>query len=848
MNTLAQASPIEFPALTVAQIAAALVKAPQVIRKQLRGTDATGKRTVGGNVADTWRLGNLPAPLLARLKKASGGNDLVSVAQMFTGGFKQWTPPVPLADIADESLTEADKLKRALVPSLRRQFVITQGGFERDGVKDYEKVFGRKITTRHFRELIRRTVQRAGGLENWERLELYLPAKPERKPAITEPPQQFPALASAINAGAAPDEIWKKTFQLHDELVRAGQPRNRVARQLRAFIGERAPALAPSPDALRKAFNRKLERHQAGETFDQRADNGADDSELTRQIKALGWFVPAARFFYLLTNRTADSGSLPEAIRRTISLPALPVGWKDRTRSQFLRALGRKANRKSGGDVPACAVELREKILSRQQAGQALVSAQILKLITVSRATVRQHRHPTNAGLDLLCAPGALFFIRDSQTGERRPPLTGEVIEADDATINFPVCVPWILGGDPCSDKYGVKVGRFQWLVAIDAARRFVTAYSYIMRPRSSYRGEDTLTLLRTHCLQHGKPGRFRLEQGVWKSDLVKHALKSSGIELETVTSPHRKPYIEGLFNTLWTKLSVHFPDAHVGRFRGENKEANDLLVACQRGSRDPRRYFPMLTDAIAAFDEVIREKNQTPVKSEIGRWIPAEAWAARTPGAKLDEQTSQLFAPWQRTWTVRGMIVGGKIPLFEDLSIPFDFSTPWLPQYDGAKVRCHFDPSAPRCTAMVVLAENFHGESAGKILGQAEQINDVAGYSRMVLGFGDDPSNAGLLARQRAATALRREVRAIVPKGGAHASSEERDGISQVTRIERDGAGNEIVADGKARSESRLMQLLDDESPEEKEEYSNGCERRRREEQRRFTENFERNHPELLV
>jgi hypothetical protein len=495
------------------------------------------------------------------------------------------------------------------------------------------------------------------------------------------------------------------------------------------------------------------------------------------------WFIAAANHFYLLTNRTENGGSVPEAVRRTISLPNIPPGWQNRQIGRLLKAMGLQA-------LPICPPELREQILAREKAGQPLVTERIARQITARTAIVRQHRHPTNAALDYLCAPGSMFFIHDSKTGERRPPMVGEVIEADDATINFPVCVPWTLGGDACSDRYGVKVGRFQWLVSIDVARGFVTAYSYTMRPRGSYRGEDALALVRGHCLQHGKPKRAHFEQGVWKSNLVKEALKAAGIELHTVWSPHQKPHIEGLFNTLWTKLSVHFPDAHVGRFRGENEAANDLLVACQRGSRDPRRHFPMLADAIAAFDSAVAEKNQTPVNSAIGRWIPAEAWASRQPGDRLDAETEWLFAPWQRTWTVRGMLVGGRVPLFDDLSVSFDFSADWLANYHGAKVRCHFDPTAPRCHAMLVLSEAFGGEPAGKVLGLAQQINEVAGYARLVLGWGDDPANAGRLARQRAAAALRREVRAIVPGGHGYAASEERDGVSQVSAITKIPAG----------------------------------------------------------
>ena len=504
-------------------------------------------------------------------------------------------------------------------------------------------------------------------------------------------------------------------------------------------------------------------------------------SSLTARIEWLGWFLPAARFFYAGTNRTFERGSVPEAVRRTIWLPVLPVGWQMDIRARFLKAIGL-------AEPPTCPLELREELLARERAGKTLVPDRVARQIALSAALVRQHRNPANAGLDYFSAAGSMFFFVDPFTGERRPPKPGEVIEADDATINFPVCVPWELGGDPCSERYGVKVGRFQWLVAIDAARRYVTAWTYVMRPRSSYRGEDAVALMRVHCLQHGIPLVWRFEQGVWKCNLVRHAVESMGSHLHTIWSPHQKPYIEGLFNVLWTKLSVHFPGADVGRFQGESEQACRLLTACQNGHQDPRQHFPMLKSAVAAFDQVVQEKNNTPVHSDIGRWIPADAWQAHFDGRKVrrpDPETAWIFSPYVREWKVSGSTVGGKIRLFEDLAVPFDFVADWLVHYNGVRVRCHFDPTAPDCVGYIVLLENFNGHKAGEFLGAARQINCIASYARLVLGRADDPRDAGRLARQQAAAALRREVRGVVPSGQGIRASEERDGIGTVTKIE---------------------------------------------------------------
>lgn len=491
------------------------------------------------------------------------------------------------------------------------------------------------------------------------------------------------------------------------------------------------------------------------------------------------WFIPAARFFYLLTNRTAIRGSVPESIRRTISLPHVPAGWNKTHIARLLKVLVLEI-------LPECPADLREAILRREREGTTMLPARLMREITAPETVVRQHRNPTDFTLDYLSAPGTMMFE------DGRMIRAGDIVEADDATINFPVCVPWPIGGCPCSDKWGVKVGRFQWLVSVDAASRFVTGYSYTMRPRASYRAEDVVGLFRMVARQHGVPRAWRLERGVWESRLVTEAIRNMGSRLITVYSPHQKPFIEGLFNTLWTKLSVHFPDAHVGRFQGEHEAANDLLTACQRGHKDPRRHFPMIDVALRAFDESIAEKSRTHVQSALyGSWIPAERWQeqlASNPLAPLDANTEWMFSPFVREWQVKGMLVGGRVPIFEDLSVPFDFSAPWLPDFHGARVRAYFDPAAPNCAATLVLAQNFGNRQSGEILGTAQQINDVAAYARTFMGWADDATGRGRLARQHAAAAVRREVRAIVPTGRGAALSEARDGIAATTRIERDG------------------------------------------------------------
>lgn len=527
-----------------------------------------------------------------------------------------------------------------------------------------------------------------------------------------------------------------------------------------------ARSLSKSPSTFSGAES-LLARYQAGGLAALRPRRS--DCGRKPEVAVPAWFIPAAKAFYLKTNSTWSRGSVPEAIRRTISLPECPPNLV----GKILAA--------TGCDImPVCPPDLRDLVLAREAAGKPLLPERIMRQISAPEAVVVQSRNATDASLDYLSAPGTMMWYTDA-SGHRRFIRSGDWVEADDATINFPVVIPWTIGGCPCSDKYGVKVGRFQWLVARDVGSRAFLGYTYVVRPRASYRREDILALFRAVCRAHGIPRGWRLERGTWESRMVQDAVRLMGSQLWNVYSPHNKPFIEGGFDDLWTKLSVL--DGQVGRFRGEMETENNLLTACQAGRRDPRQDFPSLAGALAAFDQAIGELNRQWINSDLyGRWQPEERLAqhlAADPLPALSVESEYLFAPFVGEWTVRGMLVGGKVPLFEGLSVPFDFAAEWLPRFTGARVKAFFDPSEARCSATLVLAQNHGTHRAGEVLGTAIQINEVAGYARLAMGWGDDPASLGRRVRQQAASALRREVRAILPSGRKAVSvSEQRDGL----------------------------------------------------------------------
>ena len=560
-----------------------------------------------------------------------------------------------------------------------------------------------------------------------------------------------------------------------------------------------ASALGKSPSWFAVNFPR-WQREGAAAFLPERRELGAA-RKLFTDLPA--WFLPVAKFYYLNTNLTSTRGSVPEAIRCAISMPVCPPAVQRRLIKVCINHGWRPIN---GEKLPKFPEHIKEEILSRAKGGKEMLPETLTRQITVSAPFVRHHRNPTDAALDYISAGGTQMWITHAETGEKIFIRGGDVVECDDATINFPVCVPWTMRGCPCSEKYEVKVGRFQWLVAIDVGSRRVLGFCYTARPKSSYRAEDVLSLMKVVCRQHGIPRIWRLEKGVWKSNLVINAVKTMGSGRISVHSPHAKPFIEGLFNKLWTKLSVWFPDASVGRFRGENEEANRLLTACQTGAKDPRKYFPMLAEVLEAFHAVIEEHNASLIDSEnYGKWVPHDRWNADSiarPLPALNPQTDWIFSPFVRTWTVAGNNVGGRVPLFPGHSVPFQFSAPWLLHFHGAKVKCYFDPSEPRCFATIVLENAWGNHRAGEVLGSAPQTNATTAYIRLVMGWGDDSHETGRNALRQAHSALRRDVRGISgPRVGRDSveskhqgsteshpavvsESEQRDGLGKVKKI----------------------------------------------------------------
>ncbi len=264
------------PALfTAARISACLARRPQSVRRALRNVKPSGLCLVNGKETATWTLAALPPTLRGSLDAAARQRRYRDALTMLASPPAPYKSPVPLERVAQREIDHANKLRTAQAPSILRQREcdLTSDEFERRGVIDFAKVFDYRITQRHWRTLFQRTIQRDAGAEDYSRLELYISDRPALKelpaPKLSDVQrEEFQGLLGLINTLKNPAAlslaqkraVWGLAVTRHRESIRQGLSSNQATRRVTAFLFSRLPTLARSRNALRVAFNRKLER------------------------------------------------------------------------------------------------------------------------------------------------------------------------------------------------------------------------------------------------------------------------------------------------------------------------------------------------------------------------------------------------------------------------------------------------------------------------------------------------------------------------------------------------------------------------------------------------------------
>jgi len=629
---------------------------------------------VHGNETAHWTFDVFPAGIqraVADLARASG----MSVADYLDGFAKPWTPALPIAQIDEDCIRDAKKLRTALLPALQRHEskFLTTPDHVRLGLEDYKRAFGHDISARHWRRLFERTLWRDGGQEDFQRLENYLPERLKSKPAVqraTPGENQFKPLLEIIQACAdslAPTNceraaIWSAAFEIYESDAQTRREKKQLRRALVKCLFRHVPALARNDHSLRVSFDRKFERWLKAEksavalldgreekrgvpTVATIAANDIDQITWHAAANCGGRIAQAVREFAVKGDRSGLSGETLEIITR----PHV-------SKSHVNRRLALQLSSEVRGLMPL--------FLGKKSKDDALahVDRDYSKLVSM------------------------------------------QVISADDLT---PPVYCWI----PDGNGWGSLV-RGQCLVFLDVRSWRIIAYS--LQPDRNYNCMVVRTLMNRVCSDWGIPGNWYFEGGLWKNALLVKGIPPAGWE-NALSWPEAK--------IGWENLGVNFHHAIRARTKPVERVFGLLqdLMHGVRGycGRDERRDCPEATkramedvqfrrvehpgELFLSFNEwdeqlgqLIDRYNATSQDGKVLQGLsPDEAfaqfWPHDNPPAKLDANSWHLVAHYIRPVpvTTNGICfrVGSKKFVYRNERTGHD---------RGKTVLAWFDPACP--------------------------------------------------------------------------------------------------------------------------------------------------------
>ncbi|GEM_PF-1535319 len=432
----------------------------------------------------------------------------------------------------------------------------------------------------------------------------------------------------------------------------------------------------------------------------------------------------------------------------------------------------------------ACRQEVADAILKRRRSKHT-ITRHLREQIELPHAVTMYHKSPESVRRNAFICPRTLSYI--DALGAEKTLQPGDLFERDDMSNNFLCWVPWPWGGDPCSDKYGVRIARGQNLLMIDVASLYFVSFNFLIRLRDSYRADDIWQWVHQTYRDVGMPRiGERWERGTWASKKLRGdeeavieaghtdeaarlgGMGALGLRVIESQSPTTK-IIENRFNFFQT-ICATIPGLQIGRRRGEMERENKIWTACRLGHRDPREYclsFEEVTDQIEA---KIHYVNSEPVEGELYRGVPAEIWArgiAENPLRAIEPEQAYLFARDKHTITTSKGHVKVRFTDPDGARRAWWFYHENLYRHEGGRFAVYLDHYNAEAGATLVHAE---GRDTGKVLGHAELIH---GCPQFALGFqtGEETDAAdrtlGALDRKRDFTdAVRSEYRSFHPSG----------------------------------------------------------------------------------
>jgi hypothetical protein len=613
--------PTDPPPFTARQLGAALGKSTRAILLAMRGVPPdthVANPLTRGQLAPAWRLESLPSRLVSALGAMAAQRGCRDAAHLLAGPPARWEPPVPLPQVAPAHIERAAKLQRALRRGLELSADDSREDGERAriGFEHFRREYG-PASERHYRRLLQRTIDRAGGEPRWDDLALYLDERPARKAgaapmARTDSDRAILDYTSDVQDPLHPTRkeaalVWVVACEQLHARIEAGKKEKAARRDIAALLIGSGVSLGRNADAVKESLKRKFAQWLAG----------------GRTLSALEDLRPLASGYF-------RAPKLSQEDRLTlIAHTRLNCGGRESQSWRELRERG----------------ELSDDLMTHYRddpVSKSYVPARIRDAITGDVKRMKNFHHgPREHKLK-----GA-FHTRDW-----RAVAAGDWYQADDVT---PPIYYWHR-----DERGAVEILRGQFLPMVDERTTCVLGFVLISEP--NYNSLAIRSLITNVCGEHGLPRHgFSFERGIWKSSRIltggKNAvpfavadagLRGLGLRFRHAQLPRGK-VIERTIGQLQDMMEgVRGYTGRDERRDGfERLQRAKLDVEAGRVAADER--FLSEAQIAAEFLDIIERYNHAPQQ---GRklppgWTPMQGWEQLqgAPRAMMDARCLHLLA-----------------------------------------------------------------------------------------------------------------------------------------------------------------------------------------------------------
>jgi hypothetical protein len=288
---------------------------------------------------------------------------------------------------------------------------------------------------------------------------------------------------------------------------------------------------------------------------------------------------------------------------------------------------------------PTCSQVTADAILKRRRSKHTITRTLRCQVKDVSPA-VHAYHCGARAAARMFINPRTLAYL--DPLGKERKLQAGDLSERDDMSNNFIGWIDWPFGGDPCSDRYGVRVFRGQNLLQLDVASLFFQSFCFLVRLRDSYRADDIWQWVGQSYRDIFKPAiGERWERGIWKANQLRGTpiapghtaqetrlggLQALGLQVIESQSPTTK-IIENRFR-YFQRVCATIP-GQIGASRGVMERESKLWTECREGRRDPRDHFLSFEQLSDEIENKLHFVNAEQVEGTLYHGIPAEIYRA---------------------------------------------------------------------------------------------------------------------------------------------------------------------------------------------------------------------------